>query len=173
MPESYTGSASIAGYRKFGEKVDLIFVLSMPTEFYATQIAAHITVAHQLIRYIFGIYGVVQALEQEMKTDNGAFLTGHMPVIVRSVLVIVTIPLTLSIKFYGPTMALLGSVLGIMVAQIIPYFFLTTIRMKMKRMKTKGMNRFQIAGSHIIVILTVASLIAGMVGSIEDMINDK
>ncbi|GJQ91775.1 amino acid transporter AVT1C [Tanacetum coccineum] len=174
--------AACLGYGKFGSNVESIYILNMPKDLTVSWIAAHVTVAHMMIRYVLGIYGVLKTVEDEFKRINKPFVNRFWTSVVNCALVLITIPLTILINCYGPVMALIGSTLGIAVvgflilfwvfltcapgahALVIPYIFVTNIRISQ-------MQRFQILSSIIIVILAVAAAIAGTVDSINEMKN--
>nr|GEU35049.1 retrotransposon protein, putative, Ty1-copia subclass [Tanacetum cinerariifolium] len=132
--------AACLGYGKFGSNVESIYILNMPKDLTVSWIAAHITVAHMMIRYVLGIYGVLKTVEDEFKRFNKPAVDRFWTSVVNCALVLITIPLTILINCYGPVMALIGSTLGIAVALVIPYIFVTNIRISQ-------MQRFQITTS--------------------------
>ncbi|KAL9682288.1 hypothetical protein QQ045_014083 [Rhodiola kirilowii] len=104
--------AAIVGYLMFGDSVQSQFTLNMPKEFMVSKVAVWTTVLNPVARYAITITPVALCLEELLPS---AEFKGHIiSIIIRTLLVISTLVVALTIPFFGIVMALIGSFLAML-----------------------------------------------------------
>ncbi|KAJ9175508.1 hypothetical protein P3X46_014057 [Hevea brasiliensis] len=129
----YAGVA-VMGYTMFGESTASQFTLSMPQDLIATKIAMWTTVVNPFTKYALTISPVAMSLEELIPSTH---LKSHVYAIcIRTALVISTSIVGLSIPFFGLVMSLIGSLLTMLIALILPCAcFLSILRAKVTRVQ--------------------------------------
>uniref|UniRef100_A0A0C9S641 TSA: Wollemia nobilis Ref_Wollemi_Transcript_11975_2347 transcribed RNA sequence n=1 Tax=Wollemia nobilis TaxID=56998 RepID=A0A0C9S641_9CONI len=113
----YAGTA-IAGYMMFGDGTQSQFTLNMPKTFVASKIAVWTTVVNPFSKYALTITPVALSLEELLPSTK---MKSHwFSIIIRTGLVFSTLVVALVVPFFGFVMALIGSLLTMLVALILP-----------------------------------------------------
>ncbi|PKA45910.1 Lysine histidine transporter 1 [Apostasia shenzhenica] len=109
---------AILGFILFGESTQSQFTLNMPQEFMASKIAVWTTVVNPITKYSLTLTPMALSLEELMPQDQ---LKSHWyAIIIRTVLTFSTFLVAISVPFFGLVMALIGSLLTMLVALILP-----------------------------------------------------
>ncbi|GAV62530.1 Aa_trans domain-containing protein [Cephalotus follicularis] len=142
----YAGVASV-GYMMFGESTQSQFTLNMPKDLVASKIAVWTTVVNPFTKYALTMSPVALSLEELIPSNQRK---SHIyAIVIRTGLVISTLVVGLAIPFFGLVMSLIGSLLTMLVALILPCAcFLSILRGKT--------TRFQV--TLCILIITVGSV---------------
>jgi vesicular inhibitory amino acid transporter len=111
-------ATALMGYTMFGDATKSQFTLNMPTRFAASKLAVWTTVVNPLTKYALTITPVALSIEELMPTTR--LKSQWISVIIRTILVISTLAVALLIPFFGYVMALIGSLLTMLVALILP-----------------------------------------------------
>ncbi|KAK8979304.1 hypothetical protein V6N11_000454 [Hibiscus sabdariffa] len=164
----YAGTA-VMGYKMFGEATESQVTLNMPKDLIASKIAVWATVRCSLLNYkyvghkyfeeneelvsIYHTYAltmspVAMSLEELLPSRH---LKSHMyPIVIRTLLVMSTLLVGLSVPFFGLVLSLIGSLLTMLVTLILPpACYLSILRGKV--------SRFQAAICIIVIAVGVVS----------------
>ncbi|KAL1532165.1 Amino acid transporter avt1c [Salvia divinorum] len=113
----YAGAATM-GYYMFGDETKSQFTLNMPNNLVASKLAVWTTVVNPFTKYALTMAPVAMSLEELIPSTNAQ---SHMySLIIRTLLVISTLLVGLSIPFFGLVSALIGSFLTMLVTLILP-----------------------------------------------------
>ncbi|KAF6137846.1 hypothetical protein GIB67_040554 [Kingdonia uniflora] len=113
----YTGVA-ICGFLMFGDALQSQFTLNMPKNLAASKIAAWTTVVNPLTKYAMTITPVALSLEDLLPSAHHK--SHYVSVFIRTVLVLSTLVVALTVPFFGFVLALIGSLFAMLVALIFP-----------------------------------------------------
>ncbi|KAK8495572.1 hypothetical protein V6N13_062089, partial [Hibiscus sabdariffa] len=150
----YAGTA-VMGYKMFGEATESQFTLNMPKDLIASKIAVWATIVNPFTKYPFSLYlcysnssAMAMSLEELLPSRH---LKSHIyPIVIRTLLVMSTVLVGLSVPFFGLVVSLIGSLLTMLVTLILPpACYLSILRGKV--------SRFQAAICIIIIAVGVVS----------------
>lgn len=110
------GSMAILGYLMFGDSVNSQVTLNLPTGKLSSKIAIYTTLINPFSKYALMIAPVATAIEERLIMDNKRSAT----LLIRSLVVLSTVVIALTIPFFGSLMALVGSLLSIIVSMMLP-----------------------------------------------------
>ncbi|KAI4341842.1 hypothetical protein MLD38_026517 [Melastoma candidum] len=113
----YLGVA-VCGYLMFGDNIKSQFTLNMPTQFMATKLAIWTTVINPLSKFALTINPVALCLEELLPPSHQQ--SYGIVIMIRTTLVMSTLAVALAVPFFGFMMAMMGSLLAMLVALIIP-----------------------------------------------------
>ncbi|CAN1238209.1 Amino acid transporter AVT1C [Linum grandiflorum] len=127
----YMGVA-VLGYTMFGEATESQFTLNMPTDLVATKIAVWTTVTKEST-YALTMMPVALCLEELIPANMNKSYMLMSGIGIRTLLVVSTLVVGLSVPFFGLVMSLIGSLLTMFVTLILPCAcFLSILRNKVK-----------------------------------------
>ncbi|KAK9158827.1 hypothetical protein Scep_005401 [Stephania cephalantha] len=113
----YAGVA-ICGFTMFGDAIQSQYTLNMPQRFMASKIAVWTTILSPLTKYALTMTPVAMSLEEFFPSSQRG--CSYTSLSIRTILVLSTLVVGLTIPFFGLIMALIGSFLSMVVALIIP-----------------------------------------------------
>ncbi|KAK3034267.1 hypothetical protein RJ639_032202 [Escallonia herrerae] len=113
----YTGVA-IFGYLMFGDSIKSQFTLNMPTKFVASKVAAWTVVVAPLTKYALTLTPVALSLEELLPSAQAK--SYGVSLLIRTILLISTLVVALTVPYFGSVMALIGSLLVMLVTLILP-----------------------------------------------------
>ncbi|KAI3734723.1 hypothetical protein L6452_14199 [Arctium lappa] len=129
----YAGVA-IMGYMMFGESTESQFTLNLPPNLLASKIAVWATVISPFTKYPFASTPVALSLEELIPSNTS--MSHLYSILIRTVLVISTLLVALSVPFFGLVMSLIGSLLTMLVSLIFPCAcFLRIVRGNVTRLQ--------------------------------------
>ncbi|KAI4319003.1 hypothetical protein MLD38_032654 [Melastoma candidum] len=113
----YLGVA-VCGYSMFRDDIKSPFTLNMPTQFVATKLTIWTTVINPLSKFALTITPVALCLEELLPPSLQQSYA--IVIMIRTTLVMTTLAVALAVPFFGFIMALMGSILTMLAALIIP-----------------------------------------------------
>lgn len=144
------GSFAIIGYRMFGAATLTQITLNLPKQAFASKLALWTTVINPFTKYALLLNPLARGIEELLPA--GASNSFWCSVALRTSLVISTVCVAFLLPFFGLVMALIGSLLSILVAVIMPALcFLKIVRSK---------------ATHLQIILSIIIIVVGVIGAV-------
>ncbi|CAN1335812.1 Amino acid transporter AVT1C [Linum perenne] len=126
----YVG-VGIMGYTMFGEATQSQFTLNMPAQLLTSKIAVWTTVVNPFTKYALTMTPVAMSLEELIPANKRSYF---LIISIRTLLVISTLVVAISVPFFGPVLSLIGSLLTMFVTLILPCAsYLSILRNKVNR----------------------------------------
>lgn len=107
---------AILGYLMYGDSVNSQVTLNLPAGKLSSKVAIYTTLINPFSKYALMIAPVATAIEERLIMDNKRSAT----LLIRSLVVLSTVVIALTIPFFGSLMALVGSLLSIIVSMMLP-----------------------------------------------------
>ncbi|KAL3694624.1 hypothetical protein R1sor_008275 [Riccia sorocarpa] len=148
------GVTAVEGYTMFGEDVKSQVTLNLPTSLVSSRVAVWIIVIIPFAKYALTITPVAQSLEEFLPWDSESKEFRRGSICIRSLLVLSTVVVALTVPFFGLMMAFIGSSLSIMGAVILPCLCYSRIH-----------KEISCAERSVLVIVIVIGIAAGIIGT--------
>ncbi|XP_043703734.1 amino acid transporter AVT1I-like [Telopea speciosissima] len=110
------GTMAVLGYLMYGEGVKSQVTLNLPVGKLSSRIAIYTTLVNPFTKYAIMISPISTALEDWFPFRNSRPIS----ILIRTVLLISTVVVALSIPFFGYLMAFIGAFLSVMVSILLP-----------------------------------------------------
>ncbi|KAM7526365.1 hypothetical protein LguiA_016267 [Lonicera macranthoides] len=159
----YMGVA-VCGFLMFGDSTKSQFTLNMPTKFAASEFAAWTVVIAPVTKYALTITPVAFGLEELL--PSARHRSHGVSIIIRTILVISTLVVALTVPYFGSVMALIGSLLVMLVALIFPCACYL-------RILHGRLTKFQIGVCSSIISVGLVSAIIGTYSAITSIAEQK
>ncbi|XP_071930292.1 amino acid transporter AVT1C-like [Coffea arabica] len=158
----YAGAA-VLGYLVFGESTKSQFTLNLPQDLIASKIAVWTTVVNPFTKYALTMTPVALCLEELIPANH---MKSHIySILIRTVLVVSTLIVGLSVPFFGLVMALIGSLLTMLVTFILP----CVCYLRILKGKT---NQFQVAACVSVIIVGSVSSAFGTYSAVSQIVEN-
>ncbi|KFK24700.1 hypothetical protein AALP_AA8G013400 [Arabis alpina] len=158
-------AVAVCGYTMFGDAIQSQFTLNMPQHFTSSKIAVWTAVVTPMTKYALTITPVVLSLEELIPTSSRKMRSKGFSMLFRTVLVLSTLVVALTIPFFATVGALIGSFIAMLIALIFPCLCYLSI------MKGRLTN-FQIGVCIFIIIIGVVSGCCGTYSAIARLIGE-
>ncbi|KAJ7943473.1 putative Amino acid transporter [Quillaja saponaria] len=145
------GSMAILGYLMYGAYSKSQVTLNLPITKINTKIAIYATLINPLTKYAFVITPIANAVE-----DTYPFCKRSLSILCRTVIVISTVVVALTIPFFGYVMAFIGGFLSVTLSMLLPCLCYLKIN--------KTARRFGLELLIIMGIIVIGSFV-GIVGT--------
>ncbi|XP_031274395.1 amino acid transporter AVT1I-like isoform X3 [Pistacia vera] len=146
------GSMAVLGYLMYGQHLKSQVTLNLPLRKIGTKVAIYTTLINPLTKYAIIITPIATALEDTSLLRGSRALS----ILIRTVLVISTVIVALTVPFFGYVMAFIGAFLSVTVSILLPCLCYLRIN--------KGAQRFGMQLIVIVGILVIGSVV-GVVGT--------
>ncbi|KAM0952814.1 putative amino acid transporter, transmembrane domain-containing protein [Dioscorea sansibarensis] len=110
------GPMAIFGYLMYGDNLESQVTLNFPREKIYTKVAIYTTIVNPLTKYALTATPIATAIEESLRWNTKRSTS----VLIRTLLLISTILIALTVPFFGYLMAFIGSFLSVTVSVIIP-----------------------------------------------------
>ncbi|KAL9389093.1 hypothetical protein Peur_017698 [Populus x canadensis] len=146
------GSMAVLGYLMYGEYLKSQVTLNLPIRKIGSKIAIYTTLINPLTKYAVITAPIATAIEDTLVFRNSRYLS----ILIRTVIVISTVVVALTIPFFGYVMAFIGAFLSVTVSMLLPCLCYLRI--------DKSAKRFGLELVLIVGILIVGSFV-GIIGT--------
>ena len=155
------GSMAILGYLMFGENLKSQVTLNLPIGKMSSNLAIYTTLINPLTKYAIVITPIANAIEDAFSFPNSRPIN----ITIRTMLVISTVVVALTVPFFGYVMEFIGAFLGVNVSMLFPCIFYLKIN--------KASRSFGLELIAILTILALGSFVAvtGTYTSLRKIIN--
>ena len=109
---------AVMGYVMYGPSVNSQVTLNLPARKLSTKIAVYTTLINPLTKYALVEMPIANALEEWFHVINKRFM---ISVLIRTVIVISTVVVALTVPFFGYVVALIGSFLSSTTTMLLPF----------------------------------------------------
>ncbi|CAI0448016.1 unnamed protein product [Linum tenue] len=138
------------GYLMYGEHLKSQVTLNLPIAKISSQVAIYTTLVNPVAKYAVIIGPVATAVEEKFVFENSRALC----ILVRTVILISTVIVALTVPFFGYVMAFIGSSLSVIASLILPCLCYVRIN---KSARKVGLELMLIVG--ILVVATVVGIV--------------
>ncbi|GJN02692.1 hypothetical protein PR202_ga20070 [Eleusine coracana subsp. coracana] len=112
------GSMAILGYLMYGDDVQSQVTLNLPEGKISSKLAIYTTLINPFSKYALMVSPLAMAVEERLGNNKRS-----VNILVRTLLVISTVVVALTVPFFGHLMALVGSLLSVMASMLLPCIF--------------------------------------------------
>uniref|UniRef100_A0A0E0DF34 Amino acid transporter transmembrane domain-containing protein n=1 Tax=Oryza meridionalis TaxID=40149 RepID=A0A0E0DF34_9ORYZ len=110
------GSMAILGYLMYGDDVKSQVTLNLPEGKISSKLAIYTTLINPFSKYALMVTPVATAIEEKLLAGNKRSVN----VLIRTLIVVSTVVIALTVPFFGHLMALVGSLLSVMASMLLP-----------------------------------------------------
>uniref|UniRef100_J3KVI4 Amino acid transporter transmembrane domain-containing protein n=2 Tax=Oryza brachyantha TaxID=4533 RepID=J3KVI4_ORYBR len=110
------GSMAILGYLMYGDDVKSQVTLNLPEGKISSKLAIYTTLINPFSKYALMVTPVATAIEERLLAGNKRSVN----VLIRTLIVVSTVVIALTVPFFGHLMALVGSLLSVMASMLLP-----------------------------------------------------
>uniref|UniRef100_A0ACD5V256 Uncharacterized protein n=1 Tax=Avena sativa TaxID=4498 RepID=A0ACD5V256_AVESA len=110
------GSMAILGYLMYGDEVESQVTLNLPQGKISSKLAIYTALINPFPKYALMVTPLATAIEEKLISSNKR----AMNILIRTFIVISTVIIALIVPFFGPLMALVGSLLCVMASILLP-----------------------------------------------------
>ncbi|KAL6650851.1 hypothetical protein ACP70R_009776 [Stipagrostis hirtigluma subsp. patula] len=157
------GSMAILGYLMYGDDVKSQVTLNLPEGKISSKLAIYTTLINPFSKYALMVTPLATAVEEKLLASGNK---RSVNVLVRTMIVLSTVVVALTVPFFGHLMALVGSLLSVMASMLLPCIFY---------LKIFGVTRCGRAEVALIaMIIVLGSLVAatGTYSSLKKIIHE-
>uniref|UniRef100_A0A0A9E581 Amino acid transporter transmembrane domain-containing protein n=1 Tax=Arundo donax TaxID=35708 RepID=A0A0A9E581_ARUDO len=113
------GSMAILGYLMYGDDVKSQVTLNLPEGKISSKLAIYTTLINPFSKYALMVTPLATAVEERLLAGNKRSIN----ILIRTLIVLSTVVVALTVPFFGHLMALVGSLLSVMASMLLPCIF--------------------------------------------------
>ncbi|CAD6260662.1 unnamed protein product [Miscanthus lutarioriparius] len=165
------GSMAILGYLMYGDDVKSQVTLNLPEGKIGSKLAIYTTLINPFSKYALMVTPLATAVEERLLLAAGSgsgrgSSERSINVLVRTLLVVSTVVVALAVPFFGHLMALVGSLLSVMAAMLLPCIFY------LKIFGVARCSRAEVALIATIIVLGSVVAATGTYASVKKIVLD-
>ena len=165
------GSMAILGYLMYGDDVKSQVTLNLPEGKIGSKLAIYTTLINPFSKYALMVTPLATAVEERLLLAAGSgsgrgSSERSINVLVRTLLVVSTVVVALAVPFFGHLMALVGSLLSVMAAMLLPCIFY------LKIFGVARCSRAEVALIATIIVLGSVVATTGTYASVKKIVLD-
>lgn len=154
------GAVAVMGYLMFGESTSSQITLNLPDNTIASKIALWVVVLNPFTKYALLMKPLASAIEELLPVSVSRSIWSY--ILLRTSLVISTVCVAILIPFFGAVMSLMGSLLCVMVAMVMPALCFLGIQ-------GSKATTAQISLSISIIVVGIVSVLMGTYSSLASI----
>ncbi|TVU14241.1 hypothetical protein EJB05_37696, partial [Eragrostis curvula] len=157
------GSMAILGYLMYGDDVKSQVTLNLPEGKISSKLAIYTTLINPFSKYALMVSPIAMAVEERLLAGGSK---RSVNILVRTLIVVSTVVVALTVPFFGHLMALVGSLLSVMASMLLPCIFY------LKIFGTTRCGKAEVA--LIAAIIVLGSLVAatGTYSSLKNILHE-
>ncbi|CAM0943127.1 unnamed protein product [Alopecurus aequalis] len=156
------GSMAILGYLMYGDDVESQVTLNLREGKLSAKLAIYTVLINTFSKYALMLTPIATTIEEKLLVSNKR----SMSMLIRTLIVISTVIIALTVPFFGHLMALVGSLLGVILSMLLPCICY------LKIFGTTRSSRAEVGLIVMIIILGLLVATSGTYSSLQNIIHE-
>lgn len=157
---------AILGYLMYGDEVKSQVTLNLPEGKISSKLAIYTTLINPFSKYALMVTPLATAVEEKLLVAGRDSNKRSVNVLIRTLLVVSTVVVALTVPFFGHLMALVGSLLSVIASMLLPCIFY------LKIFGASRCSRAEVALIATIIVLGSVVAATGTYSSVKKIVHD-